>query len=233
MRRRRCSRIFSLSAADGFACVARHPWQTVLNISNEGNHIMNDPMGGMNPPQSNGMAIAALVIGIGSMVLAIIPVIGFLSWILSPLAIILGAIALRKTVGKGLAIGGIITGVIGVLICIAWVALFGAALNSMPAGTMEEIQAEVEKANQQSNGMTPQERGMAAVEEAVSSTSGGSAGTGAGAGAGSPTGDYSANPAGGTSSGDYSASPAGGTRSGDYSASPAGGATATGASDSK
>jgi hypothetical protein len=112
---------------------------------------MNDPLQGINPPQTNGMAIAALVIGIGSMVLAIIPVIGFLSWILSPLAIILGAIALRKVVGKGLAIGGIITGVIGVLICIAWVLLFGAAINAMPEGTMAEIQQEMERAAQEAN----------------------------------------------------------------------------------
>ncbi len=150
---------------------------------------MNDPLQGINPPESNGMAIAALVIGIGSMVLAIIPVIGFLSWILSPLAIILGAIALRKTVGKGLAIGGIITGVIGVLICIAWAAAFGAVINAMPAGAMEEIQAEMEKAGQEANGVTPEEQGMATVEGAVN---GGSSGNLGGA---SNAGDYQAAPA--------------------------------------
>lgn len=116
-----------------------------------GASIMNDPYQGNNPQPSNGMAIAALAIGICSMVLAIIPIVGFLSWLLSPLAIILGAVALRKSFGRGLALGGIITGVIGVLICIAWVALFGAAMNAMPEGALTDIQAEIERAAQEAN----------------------------------------------------------------------------------
>lgn len=163
---------------------------------------MNDPYPGHNPAPSNGMAIAALVIGIGSMVLAIIPIVGFLSWLLSPLAIILGAIALRKGFGRGIAWGGIITGVIGVLICIAWVALFGAALSAAPEGTLSDIQAEIERAAQEAN----------QANQAGQASSGGQS-----------AGDYQATPGnapanqGATPSGDYQAAP---TNSGDYQAAP-------------
>jgi hypothetical protein len=153
---------------------------------------MTDPLDGINPPQSNGMAVGALIIGICSMVLAIIPVIGFLSWILSPLAIILGAIALRKAVGKGLAIGGIVTGVIGVLICIGWVLFAATIMNSMPEGTMEEIQREVERASQEAN------------QNAGASQNGGAIQSGGAVENGS---DYQASPSN-QSSGDYQASPA-------------------------
>lgn len=107
---------------------------------------MNDPLQGIEPPQSNGMAIAALVVGICSIILAIIPIVGFLAWLTSPLAIILGALALRRSVSRGAAIGGIVTGAIGLIICIVWVVAVGAAMSSMPEGTMEEIQAEMERA---------------------------------------------------------------------------------------
>jgi type VI protein secretion system component VasK len=116
---------------------------------------MNDPnYDSMNgQPQSNGMAVAALVIGIISMILAIIPVVGFLSWIGSPLAAILGFVALRRGTSRGLAIGGIVTGIIGLIICILWAALFvwGASVAGDPAA-MEQFQQSLEQ------NMTPEER---------------------------------------------------------------------------
>lgn len=78
--------------------------------------------------EGNGMGIASLVLGILSILLGWIPIIGMVSWILAPLGLIFGFIALRKT-SKGLAIGGLITSGIGLLICIAWATVFGAILS--------------------------------------------------------------------------------------------------------
>ena len=94
--------------------------------------------------RSNGMATAALVIGVIGLILAFIPIIGMISWILSPLAIIFGAVglnAVNKTgVGKGGAITGIVTGIIGLLICLLWATAFGAAV----AGADDDIAAILE-----------------------------------------------------------------------------------------
>jgi len=80
----------------------------------------------MQPPQGNGIAVASLVLGICALVL-------FFLWFLAPilglLAIIFGALGISKAnkiggKGKGLAIAGLITGVLGLLISIALVVLF-------------------------------------------------------------------------------------------------------------
>ena len=56
----------------------------------------------------------------------IIPLIGMLSWILGPAGLIMGLLAVNKPGGKGLAIGGIVTSVLAVLVCILWVVGVGA-----------------------------------------------------------------------------------------------------------
>lgn len=72
-------------------------------------------------PQSNGMAIAALVCGILALVLSWIPVVNVLSVILGITAIVAGILGIRRAnlpgLGqKGLAIGGLVTGVIALLL---------------------------------------------------------------------------------------------------------------------
>lgn len=76
-----------------------------------------------------GLSIASLVCGIIGMVLAFIPIIGFISWILCPLAIILGVIGKRQGGSTGNSAGGIVTGIIGLFICFAWASLFSAAMD--------------------------------------------------------------------------------------------------------
>lgn len=85
----------------------------------------NAPAGGQPPPQqgaqSNGPAIAALVCGILALVLSWIPVINVLSVILGIVAIVTGIMGIRRAgspgIGqKGLAIGGLVTGVIALLL---------------------------------------------------------------------------------------------------------------------
>jgi hypothetical protein len=60
-------------------------------------------------PEGNGLAVSALVLGIIGLVLCMIP---FLPYPLAILAIIFGVIGKKKEIKKGLAITGIVTGII-------------------------------------------------------------------------------------------------------------------------
>lgn len=71
--------------------------------------------------QSNGVAIAALVCGIIALILSWIPLINLLSVVLGIAAIVTGVMGIRRAadpgVGqKGLAVGGLVTGVIALLL---------------------------------------------------------------------------------------------------------------------
>ncbi|MCS6622623.1 hypothetical protein N0B44_06860 [Roseibacterium beibuensis] len=87
----------------------------------------NINQGGYVQVQSNGMAVASLVLGILSILFVWIPFIGLVSWILAPIGLVLGLVALNKPYGKGMAIAGSICSGIGLLGCIGWVVLIGAA----------------------------------------------------------------------------------------------------------
>ena len=82
--------------------------------------------------QSNGLAVASLVLGILSILFVWIPFIGLVSWILAPIGLVLGLVALNKPFGKGMAIAGSICSGIGLLGCIGWVVLIGAAAAAGP-----------------------------------------------------------------------------------------------------
>ncbi|MFN7619441.1 MAG: hypothetical protein ACK5RN_04850 [bacterium] len=79
-------------------------------------------------PQDTGLAIASLILGIFSICTVWIPFIGLIAWILAPLGLILGLVALKRPVGpgRGVAIAGVICSAIGLLGCIGWVVLIGA-----------------------------------------------------------------------------------------------------------
>lgn len=69
---------------------------------------------------SNGMALAAMIIGLFAVLLALIPIIGFISWLMAPLAIVFGIIGRNQPTGAGFAWTGIISGGVALLICMAW-----------------------------------------------------------------------------------------------------------------
>ncbi|HVM00487.1 MAG TPA: DUF4190 domain-containing protein [Egibacteraceae bacterium] len=78
------------------------------------------------PPQrgSNGVAIASLVCGIIALLLSWIPLINVLALILAIVAVVTGVMGIRRAnqpgVGqKGLAIGGLVTGILGALLSVA------------------------------------------------------------------------------------------------------------------
>lgn len=71
-------------------------------------------------PDHNSLGKAAFIIGVIALVLSIIPFIGFISWLLAPLAILFGLIALRKA-PRSLAIAGLVTGGLAMAVCFWWV----------------------------------------------------------------------------------------------------------------
>lgn len=73
---------------------------------------------------SNGLGIAAMVVGIIVFILVLIPIIGFVSWILSPLAVILGMIAIFSNGARISSVIGTATGIIDVLGCFWWLSLY-------------------------------------------------------------------------------------------------------------
>jgi hypothetical protein len=87
------------------------------------------------PPQpvqsgdSNGMALASMIIGLCAALLALIPIIGFISWLLAPLAIVFGLIGMNSDNGRGFALTGIISGGVGLLICVFWLMAWWGLIN--------------------------------------------------------------------------------------------------------
>ena len=82
----------------------------------------------------NSLGKAAFIIGIIGLLMSFIPIIGFVAWLLCPLAILFGLIALRRP-SKSLAIAGIVTGVIGLVICFSWISGTKAMGEAMSADT--------------------------------------------------------------------------------------------------
>jgi hypothetical protein len=97
----------------------------------------------VNVPQASGggLATASMVIGIIGLILAFIPIIGFVSWILAPLAIIFGGIslygAIRDGRRMGSAITGLVTGLLALMLCIMWGAAFSAAMSGAAEANAE------------------------------------------------------------------------------------------------
>jgi hypothetical protein len=87
------------------------------------------------PQQGNGLGIAAGVCGIIAVVLCWIPFVDYLSIILGALAIIFGFLGLRHAnthggTGKGMAITGIVCGIVAVVISILFLAIIYASVSS-------------------------------------------------------------------------------------------------------
>lgn len=59
------------------------------------------------PPSTNGLAVAALVVGIVAFFVGLIPILGL---VLGATAVALGCLSLRRTIGRGLGITGLVLG---------------------------------------------------------------------------------------------------------------------------
>lgn len=67
------------------------------------------------------MPVAALVLGIVGLVLSLVPCLGMYAMPLTVLAIVMGVLGRKKPTGKGMALAGMICGIIGTLIAGWWI----------------------------------------------------------------------------------------------------------------
>lgn len=84
------------------------------------------------PSPSNGLGTTALVLGILAILLAFVPILGFISYPLAILGIVFGLVGLRRVsrrtaTNRGVALAGLITSVLGfVLVIVSTIAYVGA-----------------------------------------------------------------------------------------------------------
>lgn len=86
------------------------------------------PYGGIAAPARTGIAVGSLVCGVVGLVVALVPIFGLVGGLFALVAIPLGFIGLGAAkrqggAGRGLAIGGIVTGGLAIVVCLAWLAL--------------------------------------------------------------------------------------------------------------
>lgn len=97
------------------------------------------PLGGgyqypaWNPPQrTHGITTAALILGIIAAVLSLVPFLGFIAFLLGPLAVVFGIIGIVKRYNRrGFAVTGLVTGAFGVLVSILYALLFSTMIQYM------------------------------------------------------------------------------------------------------
>jgi hypothetical protein len=101
-----------------------------------------------NPPKPdrNSLGKAAFIIGLIGLALSFVPIVGFVSWLLAPLAIIFGLIALRRP-SRSLAIVGIITGLVALFVCYSWVKGTQAVTQAMSSDTFNNDGNTVDNSN--------------------------------------------------------------------------------------
>lgn len=89
--------------------------------------------GGWNQPQrTHGMTTAAMVLGILAAALSLVPFVGFLAFILGPLAMVLGIVGIAKRLHRrGFSVTGLVTGAFGVLVSILYALLFTTMMSFM------------------------------------------------------------------------------------------------------
>lgn len=92
--------------------------------------------------QGNGMAVAALVLGIVGAVFGLIPILGVIAFPLGLLAVVFGFIGRRKSTGKGMALAGIITGALALVLAVVGVVLVKDAVQDIDAAFDELGSAE-------------------------------------------------------------------------------------------
>jgi hypothetical protein len=93
------------------------------------------------PPSDprNGFGTASLVLGVIGLVFAFIPLIGMIAWPLVILGLVFGVLAVNRArtgaaTNRGVAIAGTICSAVGLVVCILWLAAFG-AVSSLPTSS--------------------------------------------------------------------------------------------------
>ncbi|MDB4958233.1 MAG: hypothetical protein JWO36_5802 [Myxococcales bacterium] len=90
------------------------------------------------------MPVAALVIGIVGLVLSLVPCLGMYALPLTILGVVLGALGMKKVPGKGMAIAGMVCGLVGTLIATWWLYAYLTTKNLVDTEVAKH-KAEIEK----------------------------------------------------------------------------------------
>jgi hypothetical protein len=98
------------------------------------------------PTPKNGMGTAALVLGILAVVLAFVPILGFVSYPLAIIGIVLGLVGLgrvrkRVATNRGVTLAGMIASVLGLVLVIASTMLWVSAIGAGVEGANKAINA--------------------------------------------------------------------------------------------
>jgi hypothetical protein len=123
-------------AAPSYSQPGPFPHQAAPSNLAYGPYIPVPPPVAMPEKDNHALATAGMVIGIVATVLSLIPLIGMVSWLLSPTAIILSVFG-RNSSKKGQAKAGMILGSIALFICVLWtigMVAFGIAMSSQSCG---------------------------------------------------------------------------------------------------
>jgi hypothetical protein len=93
------------------------------------------------PPRAPGrprnvVATAGFVWALVGAVLSLVPIIGVIAWVASPVGLVLSVVALglatrREGAGRGLAIAGTVLGVVGLVLCVVWASVVVAAFDHL------------------------------------------------------------------------------------------------------
>lgn len=82
------------------------------------------------PPRTHGVTVFAMITGIVAAVISLVPFIGFLSFVLGPLAMVLGIVAIAKRIpSRGFSVTALVTGTFGVLVSILYAVLFSTMMS--------------------------------------------------------------------------------------------------------
>jgi hypothetical protein len=93
------------------------------------------PQGGYQQPAvpaqpQNGLGVAGFVCGLVGLIFSFIPIIGIIAWPLVILGVVMSGVGLSyanngRANNKGMAIAGLCVSLVGLFICILWVAAIG------------------------------------------------------------------------------------------------------------
>lgn len=99
--------------------------------------------GNQQPPRTHGMTTFAMVTGIVAAVVSLIPFFGFISFVLGPLAMVLGIVGMAKRIrSRGFSVTALVTGTFGLLVSILYAVLLSTILSFYDNTQSFEFEAE-------------------------------------------------------------------------------------------
>lgn len=95
-------------------------------------------------PPKNGLGTAGFVLGLIGLLFSFLPIVGVVAWPMVILGLIFSLIGYGRgrsggATNKGLALAGVILSVIGLVICVLWVAVFNKAANDVVKQANETV----------------------------------------------------------------------------------------------